>query len=413
MAKKTKNENISSGSIFDIINSIDNGCEIIEENAGAHITDYISTGSYILNAAMTGSMFKGVPCGRVTTLAGEPGTGKSFLALSICREAQKKNYVPVYLDSEGAQDIQTVSRLGIDTKKFMIKQVNTISEVSSFILNICNKLENIPEENRDKIIIVLDSLGNLTSNKESDDILNSTGKRDMTKQQEVKALFRVCTTPLAKLHIPFVVVSHVYQTQDLFSKQVVSGGSGLGFNSSITLMLSVAKLNGEDKENDKAAENAKGELLKTGVIVSAKPVKSRFTIPQKVYFYIPFFKAPNPYTGIDQYTVWENSGLVKGKCLNQKEYDKLKPNEQTSCYPFHYNNELLYAFPKDSARTIVVEHLGCDVPINEFYTSKVFNEEFMKKLDDNVIRPSFELPDQNKWKYKDEELMNEIIDNIE
>ena len=411
MAKKAKVET-TSGSIFDIINSVDNGCELIEDSAGAQITEYISTGSYILNAAITGSMFRGIPCGRVTTLAGEPGAGKSFLALSVCREAQKQGYVPIYLDSEGAQDVNSVSRLGVDTKRFMIKQVNTISEVSTFILNLCTKLEAIPAENRDKVIIVLDSLGNLTSNKEAEDILNATGKRDMTKQQEIKALFRVSATPLAKLHIPFIVVSHIYQTQDLFSKAVVSGGSGINYNSSVTLMLSAAKLNGADKDNDKAAENAKGELMKTGVIVTAKPNKSRFTIPQKVSFYIPFFKAPNPFVGLDQYMTWENSGIGKGKCYTQKEYDKLKPAEQSACVSFEFEGETKYALLKDSARNIVISHLGCDIPVSDFFTSKVFNEEFMKKFDDNVIKPSFELPDQSKWD-NDDELVSELIDEVE
>lgn len=411
MAKKAKVET-TSGSIFDIINSVDNGCELIEDSAGAQITEYISTGSYILNAAITGSMFRGIPCGRVTTLAGEPGAGKSFLALSVCREAQKQGYVPIYLDSEGAQDVNSVSRLGVDTKRFMIKQVNTISEVSTFILNLCTKLEAIPAENRDKVIIVLDSLGNLTSNKEAEDILNATGKRDMTKQQEIKALFRVSATPLAKLHIPFIVVSHIYQTQDLFSKAVVSGGSGINYNSSVTLMLSAAKLNGADKDNDKAAENAKGELMKTGVIVTAKPNKSRFTIPQKVSFYIPFFKAPNPFVGLDQYMTWENSGIGKGKCYTQKEYEKLKPAEQSACVSFEFEGETKYALLKDSARNIVISHLGCDIPVSDFFTSKVFNEEFMKKFDDNVIKPSFELPDQSKWD-NDDELVSELIDEVE
>jgi RecA/RadA recombinase len=357
-------------------------------------------------------MFKGIPCGRVTTLAGAPGAGKSFLALSVCREAQKAGYVPVYLDSEGAQDVNSVAKLGVDTKKFMIKQVNTISEISTFVLNLCTKLEAIPQENRDKIIIVLDSLGNLTSNKEAEDILNATGKRDMTKQQEIKALFRVCATPLAKLHIPFIVISHIYQTQDLFSKQVVSGGSGINYNSSVTLMLNAAKLNGADKDNDKAAENAKGELMKTGVIVTARPEKSRFTIPQKVSFYIPFFKAPNPYVGLDQYMTWENSGIGKGKCYTQKEYEKLKPAEQSACVSFEFEGETRYAILKDSARNIVVSHLGCDVPINELFTSKVFTDDFMKKFDEQVIRPAFELPDHSKWD-NDDELVSELIDEVD
>lgn len=409
MAKK--NTNATTGSIFDIINSVDNGCELIEQSAGAQIVDYISTGSLILNACVTGSLFKGIPTGRVTTLAGEPGAGKSFLALSACREAQKQGYVPIYLDSEGAQDIQTVTRLGIDAKKFMIKQVNTITEVSSFIINLCSKLETIPEKDRDKVLIVLDSLGNLTSTKEAEDIKELTGKRDMTKQQEIKALFRVCATPLAKLHIPFIVVSHIYQTQDLFSKRVISGGSGINYNSSVTLMLSAAKLDGNDKENDKLAANSKSELTKTGVIVSATPQKSRFTIPQKVKFYIPFFKKPNQYVGLDQYMTWENSGIVRGKCYNQKDFDKLKPAEQELCLQFEYNGEMFYALPKDTSKYVVVKHLGCEVPLAELFTPKVMTEEWLRKFDDEVIRPAFELPDQSKFNDDFEEFAEDLLDN--
>lgn len=409
MAKK--NTNVTTGSIFDIINSVDNGCELIEQSAGAQIDDYISTGSLILNACVTGSLFKGIPTGRVTTLAGEPGAGKSFLALSACREAQKQGYVPIYLDSEGAQDIQTVTRLGIDAKRFMIKQVNTITEVSSFIINLCSKLETIPEKDRDKVLIVLDSLGNLTSTKEAEDIKELTGKRDMTKQQEIKALFRVCATPLAKLHIPFIVVSHIYQTQDLFSKRVISGGSGINYNSSVTLMLSAAKLDGNDKENDKLAANSKSELTKTGVIVSATPQKSRFTIPQKVKFYIPFFKKPNQYVGLDQYMTWENSGIVRGKCYNQKEFDKLKPAEQELCLQFEYNGEMFYALPKDTSKYVVVKHLGCEVPLAELFTPKVMTEEWLRKFDDEVIRPAFELPDQSKFNDDFEEFAEDLLDN--
>lgn len=409
MAKK--NTNVTTGSIFDIINSVDNGCELIEQSAGAQINDYISTGSLILNACVTGSLFKGIPTGRVTTLAGEPGAGKSFLALSVCREAQKQGYVPIYLDSEGAQDIQTVTRLGIDAKKFMINQVNTITEVSSFIINLCSKLETIPEKDRDKVLIVLDSLGNLTSTKEAEDIKELTGKRDMTKQQEIKALFRVCAIPLAKLHIPFIVVSHIYQTQDLFSKRIISGGSGINYNSSVTLMLSAAKLDGNDKENDKLAANSKSELTKTGVIVSATPQKSRFTIPQKVKFYIPFFKKPNQYVGLDQYMTWENSGIVRGKCYNQKEFDKLKPAEQELCLQFEYNGEMFYALPKDTSKYVVVKHLGCEVPLAELFTPKVMTEEWLRKFDDEVIRPAFELPDQSKFNDDFEEFAEDLLDN--
>lgn len=165
MAKKK--ESTGKGlSIFDIVKNCDDTAEVLAESKTAVIPDYVSTGWYILNAAMTGSIFKGAPASRVVTLSGESGTGKSYLAVSICREAQKKGYTPIYMDSEGAIDIEFVERLGVDTSNFIIKQVTTITEVSTFMANILKSVNEQPLEERNKIVFVLDSLGNLTSAKE-------------------------------------------------------------------------------------------------------------------------------------------------------------------------------------------------------------------------------------------------------
>ena len=410
MAKKSSiNIEDDQQSIFSIISAVDKSAEILAESKTAVIKDYINTGSYILNACMTGSIFKGVPSGRVLTLAGEPGTGKSFLAVSICREAQKKGYTPVYMDSEGAIDREFVERLGCDATKFVIKQVTTIGEVSTFMANLLQKVNQYPEDSRPKLIFVLDSLGNLTSAKELTDTLEANAKRDMTKQQEVKALFRTNATALAKAQAPMIVCSHIYKTMDLFSKNVVSGGSGIQYNSSLTLMLSTAKL--DDKESEKIAEGKVGDFTKTGVIVTAKPEKSRFTIPQKVKFQIPFFKAPNPYVGLESYITWENSGILEGILLTQKEYDKLSDKEKETVKTFEFNGETKYAFPKVAGiqknRKIVVKHLGEEVPITELFTSKVFTDEILHNLDDKIIRPSFELPSQEAFTDIDEFLENE------
>ena len=410
MAKKSSiNIEDDQQSIFSIISAVDKSAEILAESKTAVIKDYINTGSYILNACMTGSIFKGVPSGRVLTLAGEPGTGKSFLAVSICREAQKKGYTPVYMDSEGAIDREFVERLGCDATKFVIKQVTTIGEVSTFMANLLQKVNQYPEDSRPKLIFVLDSLGNLTSAKELTDTLEANAKRDMTKQQEVKALFRTNATALAKAQAPMIVCSHIYKTMDLFSKNVVSGGSGIQYNSSLTLMLSTAKL--DDKESEKIAEGKIGDFTKTGVIVTAKPEKSRFTIPQKVKFQIPFFKAPNPYVGLESYITWENSGILEGILLTQKEYDKLSDKEKETVKTFEFNGETKYAFPKIAGiqknRKIVVKHLGEEVPITELFTSKVFTDEILHNLDDKIIRPSFELPSQEAFTDIDEFLENE------
>lgn len=383
-----------SGSLFDLINKIDKGAEILADSKTAVIKDYINTGSYILNAAMTGSLFKGIPTGRVVTLAGDPGTGKSYLALSVCREAQKKGYIPIYMDSEGSIDVDFVTRLGCDPKNFVIKQVQTISEVSTFVANICMKEKELPVEDRHKIILVLDSLGNLTSDKEFGNIVAGGGARDMTKQQEIKALFRANATMLAQLGIPFIVNAHIYQTQEMFSKTIVSGGSGINYNSSITMLLSTAKL--EDKASEKAAEKKKGDFTKKGVLVSAKASKNRFTIPQIVRFQIPFFHAPNPYVGLENYITWENSGIIRGQMLSEKDYNKMSDADKQKCYEMtDTDGNVAYAYPKDTATKIVVKHLHGTVQLNELWSPDVFTPEILKNLDEVIIRPNFELPSQS------------------
>lgn len=408
MAKKTTTKS-AGGSIFDIVKSFDESAEILGKSKTAVISDYIDTGSYILNACISGSLLKGVPAGRCTVLAGDPGTGKTFLAISVCRNAQKKGYTPIYLDSESAIDLDQVSKLGADPNNFIIKQVTTVSEVSTFIARTCKSILDMPEEERPKVIFVLDSLGNLTSDKELNDTIDGNDKRDMTRAQAVKALFRTNATALGKIQAPFIVNAHIYKTQDLFAKTVVSGGSGINFNSSVTLLLSTAKL--EDKQSDKIAENKVGDFVKTGVVVTAKPEKSRFTIPQKVRFQIPFFKAPNPYVGLESYITWDNSGIMRGKLITEKEYNKLSDLEKNLCCEMKdYEGKLCYAYPKETSKSIVVKHLGCELPAVELFSSKVLTEEVLRNLDETIIKPSFELP-SNSGNDDIEELLN--IDNGE
>lgn len=386
----------NNGSVYDLIKSFDNFAEILSESKTAVIKEYIDTGNYMLNACMTGSLFRGLPSSRITTFAGPSGCGKSFISVSICRNAQKVGYTPIYLDSESAIDIDFVKRLGCDPSNFIIRPVNKVSEVSTFITRLCENLMSKPEDERQKIIIVLDSLGNLTSDKEHSDIIEGNNKRDMTLQREVKAMFRNIASPMGILGIPMICTSHVYQTMDLFSKTVVSGGTGVQFAGSLTIMLTNAKL--EDKSSDAAVAGKVGDFTKTGVVVTATPQKSRFTIPQKVQFQIPFFKAPNPYVGLEKYLTWENSGVIRGEILTKKEYEKLPDTDKGKCYEMaDENGEVCYARPKDTARTIVVKHLGTKIPVAELWTSKVFTDELLHKLDENVIRPSFELPSSDSF----------------
>ena len=402
MAKKTVKKEGALPDPMKMMQKIDKDVEVIEDSAYSNIEDWISSGNYILDACVSGSCFKGIaPAGRVTTLTGDPGTGKSYLACSFAREAQKKNYTVLYLDSEGAIDKAFVSRLGVDTSKLLIRQVSTVLEVSQIILNLCRELEAQEEEygEHNKFAIVLDSLGNLSTQSEVENTAAGENKRDLKRAQDVKQLFRTCTTPIARMKIPFVVITHQYASIGSYvPTNIASGGSGLGYNSSVTLELSVSKL--ADKANDAAAAKAAHaeDVVKTGVTVTAKPKKSRFTIPRKVRFQIPYYKKPNPYVGLDGFVGdFEKSGICRGVLLSEKEYSKLSDADKAKVYVFEKDGQTLYCQQKDTARSIVVKHLGEAIPIPDLFTDKVFTEEYLHWLDDNVIRPAFELPDQNAF----------------
>lgn len=388
MAKKTTTT-IASDSIMGLINSIAPEAEILSDSKYSNSDDFIPTGIYILNACIYGSLFSGIPNRRSICLSGNSGTGKSFLAASICREGQKKGYIPVVMDSEGSWDKEFAERIGVDTKKLIIYQVNTISEVSHFISNLCLKLEE--SKSKDKFIVVIDSIGNLTSDKERTDTIEGNDKRDMTKQQELKALFRVNGMKLAKLGIPLIVNSHIYTTQTFIPQTVVSGGSAIAYNPSITLLLTTAMM--DDKESDRLAERANAEVKKTGVVVTATPIKSRFCRPIKVRFQIPFFKKPNPYIGLDKFMTWENSGIVRGSFVSDADYAKLSEKEQNLCLGYKSKDGSdRHVIASDKSKFMVVRHLDAEVPVGEFFTSKVFTDEFLHNFDETVIRPTFELP---------------------
>ena len=399
--KKINSEEFEGGidSLFSMVQSIDNSAEIIADSYYSNIQEWIPSGNYILNACMSGDLFKAIPSGKIITYCGPSGCGKSYMATSCCREAQNMGYIPIILDSEGAYNADFVSRLGVDPSKVIIKQVNTILETSQFISNLCKKLEEQEEKygKHDKVIIVLDSLGNLTTEKERDDTLKGENKVDFNKAKDTKALFRVNATPLAKLQVPLIVCNHTYQSISFIPQNIQSSGSGIVYNASITIEMSAAKL--EDKENEVAAKQKAGSDAgtKNGILVTAKPIKSRFCRPIKIKFQIPYYKKPNPYVGLEQFMTWENSGVCRGNLLTQKEYDKLSDSEKQKIYTFEYEGETMYCQPKETARGLVIKHLGKQVSFIDFFTDKVFTQEYLEYLNENVIHPMFQLPDQSAF----------------
>jgi len=216
MAKKTadnhKKEMVSFSSLNDALTKISPEGAIIEDSIYAKIDEWIPTGSYILNAAMSGSLFGGMPNRRSLMFAGQEGTGKTYLALSVVRNAQIMDYFPIYYDSEGSIDIDFIKRLGIDTSKFRIENVSTVEEFATLTAKLNETVADIRKSGKTppKIMVVLDSLGNLSSIKEKADTTSGDNKRDMTKQQAIRRTFRVIGNDFAKNGIPFIVCNHVY-----------------------------------------------------------------------------------------------------------------------------------------------------------------------------------------------------------
>ena len=380
---------------------------IITDNAFSKIDEYVSTGNYLLNAQLTGSLFGGIPNSRSICFAGESGTGKTFLTLNACREAQKMGYHIIYCDSEAAVDEEIMKNFGIDPAMVRYQPVSTSLEVRHFVTNLCDSLRKAKDKGTElpKIMLILDSLGNLATTKERADAASGSEKKDMTKQQDLRSLFRVITTDLAEFKIPFIFTNHTYASiGSFFPGQTISGGGGAIYNASIILQLSKAQLK-EDGVN------------KTGIIVTSKVAKNRFSRPIPIKFHISFFKGMNPYVGLEQYINWETCGIQRGKLIGQKEVDKwyTKPEERAIVEKTRFvkttadgKEQVLYFMDKPTARTLVVRHLGEEVNPAELFTSKVLTDQLLHELDESVIKKTFMLP--NIGSIDD---LSEIIDELD
>jgi len=399
--EKTTNEKLSFNELNDKLSVFSPDGAIIEDSIYAKIDEWIPTGSYIFNAALSGSLFGGMPNRRSLMFAGEEGTGKTYLACSIVRNAQAMGYFPVYYDSEGSIDIDFVKRLGIDTSKFRIENIGTVEEFTTLAANLNETVAEIKKTGKTppKIIAVLDSLGSLSSTKEKNDAISGSDKRDMTKQQAIRKTFRVIGNDFAKNGIPFIICNHVYAAIGSYIPgNVISGGGGGKYSPSIMFTLTKSKLT--DKDSEEHVKKLGLEAAKVGIVVTVHPFKQRFARPIKVQIHIPFYKKPNPFVGLEKFVNWETCGIVRGNMITEKDYKKLSPVDQKKCYQFlipadglkNGDDGTRYAQPKDTARKLVCEHLGGEIPIAELYTEKVFTDEILHKLDDNIIKKTFMLP---------------------
>ena len=256
---------------------------IVEEGVqAADVSGYIDTGSYIFNALLSGSIYDGLPSNKITALAGESATGKTFFALGMCKRFLDDNpdSAVIYFESESAITKDMIEERGIDSSRIVIVPVTTIQEFRTQSIKILDQY--MKDKTEMKMCFVLDSLGMLSTTKEIEDTASGSETKDMTRAQLVKGAFRVLTLKLGKAGVPLIVTNHTYDEMGLFAKKVMGGGSGLKYAASSIIFLS--------KKKEKDGKDVIGN------IVHCKNEKSRLTVENKMVDVMLSYD-----TGLDRY----------------------------------------------------------------------------------------------------------------
>ena len=231
---------------------------------------YIDTGSLIFNGLVSGSISGGVSSNRITAIAGETSTGKTYFALAVVKNFLDNNpdAYALYFDTESAINKELLESRGIDTKRIAIVEVVTIEDFRGKALKAIDMYLKTPTEDRKPCMFVLDSLGMLSTEKEIRDALEDKLVRDMTKSQLVKGAFRMLTLKLGQANVPLIVTNHTYDVIGAYvPTKEMGGGSGLKYAASTIIYL------GKKKEKDGK------EVI--GNIIKAKTVKSRLSKENK------------------------------------------------------------------------------------------------------------------------------------
>ena len=234
----------------------------------ADVDGYIDTGSYIFNALLSGSIYDGLPNNKITALAGESATGKTYFALGMCKQFLNDNpdAAVIYFESESATSKKMIEERGIDSSRIVIVPVTTVQEFRTQAIRILDQYAT--DQTEMKMLFVLDSLGMLSTTKEIEDTAAGSETRDMTRAQLVKGTFRVLTLKLGKTGVPLIVTNHTYDEMGLFARKVMGGGSGLKYAASSIIFLS--------KKKEKDGKDVIGN------IIHCKNEKSRLTIENKM-----------------------------------------------------------------------------------------------------------------------------------
>lgn len=306
--KKTDNTPVGDFDIseaFNVIDKLNPYATFLDDGALSNITDFIDTGSYTLNAQISGRLVDGgIPMGRVTMLAGPSQTGKSYIVQNVIRNAQKKGLQVVVFDTENAIDGEGAKRLGIDISKVKYVPTRSVEECRNIIQQFLDKIMEMRQKG--KVLIVIDSLANLESEMQLNRMAKDNTSADMGSfAKACKSLLKTCTRMGAFTNTPILITNHIYDDPAAMFTQLVKampGGRTAVYLPTVTLQLSRSPIKPEEAfEEDTLATNQKHMA---GVILKSLSVKNRIIKPDiATEMYLSFTTGLNKYYGLKELAV--------------------------------------------------------------------------------------------------------------
>ena len=313
---------------------------------GADVDNFIDTGSYIFNALLSGSIHGGLPANKITAIAGESATGKTFFVMGMVKSFLDANPDAgvLYFESESAITKQMVVDRGIDPQRMVMIPVTTVQEFRTQAIKVLDSY--LERSNKKPMMFVLDSLGMLSTTKEVEDTSEGKETRDMTRAQVLKAAFRVLTLKLGRAGVPLVVTNHTYESMGLFSTKEMGGGSGLKYAASSIVFLS--------KKKEKDGTDVIGN------IVHCRNYKSRLTVENKmVDVRLTYDKGLDKYYGLlelaDKYKVFKKVSTRYELPDGSKEFGKTIMNN-----PEKYFTEDVMSILNEAAKKEFMYGLSTD-----------------------------------------------------
>lgn len=263
--------------------------------------EWLSTGNYALNRALSGDFKKGIPLGKLTLFAGPSGSGKSFISANLCRQAQLEGYHILYIDSEHAIDVDYLAKIGVNVSEEALTYISvaTIEDVNAILSEFFSGYKKEYGKDNDqaqKTLIVLDSLAMLSSSTEMENYDKGVIKGDQGQlAKRRKAMLRLAVGNIGRLPISMVLTDHVYPQDIMMGDGAWAITNSTKFSVSIIGIVTKLKL--------------KEEGAVTGVRMRFETYKSRFAkLGTKVELEVPYNKGMSQFSGLVE--LLEEMGVI-------------------------------------------------------------------------------------------------------